>query len=148
MPKFTFKLESLLDYRKRLEESCKTEMNDALERLEKERQRLDALETVYVRNSEEINEIKEKGPDVMELGLYYAYLNGLTERISKQKEVVSELASDFERKREKLLESSKDKKAVEKLRERSLDEFRQKMEKEEQKATDDIVSTRFKRSAR
>ncbi len=148
MNKFAFKLEPLYEYRQRLEEICMKEFGEAVRRLDDEEARLSMLNEGYLRSSEEMDKLKEEGAQADELNMYYAYFLGLKKHIGEQENIIRQVREVFEAKRGKLAEATKDKKVVQTIKERSFGAYVQRLEKEEQKATDDIVSSRFKRSNR
>ncbi len=146
MNKYAFKLEPLYDYRQRLENICKKEFGEAMRRLDDEETKLEALNDNYRKSKEEIDKLKEEGGQATDINMYYAYFMGLDKHINDQKQIIVEVRRLLEGKRGKLVEATKDRKVVETLKERSLDSYNQKLVKEEQKATDDIVSGMFNRS--
>jgi flagellar FliJ protein len=146
MNKFVFKLEPLYEYRQRLEDICQKEFGEAMRRLDDEEGKLTTLNDGYRRSSEEIDKLKEEGGQAEELNMYYAYFMGLDKHISEQKRIIAEVRAVFEGKRGELVEATRDRKVVETLKERSMDSYNHKLDKEEQKATDDIVSSMFNRS--
>jgi flagellar FliJ protein len=148
MNKFEFKLEPLYEYRQRLEDICKKEFGTAMRRLDDEEARLATLNDGYVKSKAEIDRLKEDGGQAAEINMYYDYFRGLDAHIREQKRIIIEVRGVFENKRGDLAEATKDRKVVETLKERSLDSYTQKLDKEEQKATDDIVSSMFNRSGK
>ncbi len=146
MNKYAFKLEPLYDYRQRLEDICKKEFGEALRKLDDEETKLEALNDGYRRSKEEIDKLKEDGGQATEINMYYDYFRGLETHINEQKRIIVEVRTLFEGKRGKLVEATKDRKVVETLKDRSIETYNQKLGKEEQKATDDIVSSMYNRS--
>lgn len=146
MRKFVFKLEPLYEYRQRLEEVCRKEFGEALRKLEEEETRLAVFNEAYKKSSAEIDEMKEKGGSAQDFGIYYAYLHGLKSNIEGQEEIIRQLREVLEGRRAKLIESSKGKKVIEIMKEKSMESHMQKLNRDEQKISDDQVSSRFKRS--
>jgi flagellar FliJ protein len=148
MNKFVFKLEPLYEYRQRLEEICMREFGEAVKRLDDEETRLSMLHEGYLRSSEEMDKLKEDGGQAEDLNMYYAYFLGLKKHISEQERIIRQVREVFESKQGSLAVATKERKVVETIKDRSFDAYVQRLEKEEQKTTDDIVSSRFKRSGR
>lgn len=144
MNRFVFKLEPLFDYRMRLEEICKKEFGTALKRLEDEETKLELIKEIYRKSSDDIDEMKEKGAPIEEFSIHYAYITRLKTHIEAQERIIAEVRADFEAKREELAEAAKKKKVVELIRDRSYGRFVEKENRAEQKATDDLTSSRFK----
>ena len=148
MGKFTFNLESLFEHRTRLMELRQKEFGEALRRLEEEREKLAALRDVYARTSRDLDELKERSGQTPELGLYHAYLTRVRNTIAGQEEFVSGLAAEFEEKRKTLLDATKDKQAVEKMKEKSYERFVKDQDRQEQKVMDDIANAKAARNGK
>lgn len=144
MNKFSFKLEPLFEYRQRLEEICRKEFGEALKRLADEESKLSALRVEHRRSSEECDRIKEAGAQANEVGLYHDYLVGLKLHIDEQHRVICTVREAFEAKREGLLQASKEKKVMEKMKERSFSVYNEALNKEEQKTSDELAN-RFRK---
>ncbi|MBI5469274.1 MAG: flagellar export protein FliJ [Deltaproteobacteria bacterium] len=145
MNRFVFKLEPLFDYRMRLEDICKKELGEALKRLEDEESKLELIKEIYRKASKEIDRMKENNAPIEEFSLYYAYITKLKTHIEAQEKIIMDVRASFEAKREKLAEAAKKKRVVELIRERSYGSFVERENKAEQKASDDLTSSRFKK---
>ncbi len=146
MGRFVFKLEPLYEYRQRIEEISQKEFSEALKRLEEEEARLNCLKASSLRAASEIDEMKENDSGVEEINLYYLYIAGLKNRIDEQEKILKEFKEALEMKRARLIEASKGKKVLEIMKERSLNSYREDQNREDQKATDDMVNSLHKRS--
>jgi len=145
MDKFVFKLESLYNYRQRLEELSRKDLSLAVAQLEEEEKKLDRLREVYRKSSAEMDEKKMNGGGLEEIGLYSNYIEGLRLHISEKEKLIAEYRAVFEQRRDEFIEVSKDRQVMEKLKERSLESYTREKERQEQKDTDEIVSGRFAR---
>lgn len=148
MKKFVFKQEPLYEFRKLLEELSQVEFAAALKRLDEEESKLSFLKGIYRKSSEEADGLKEKGAPVSDIRMYHDYLSSVKRHIAAQEAALKELREFFEKKRGELLEASRNKKVLETMKEKSYNDHIMHMEKLEQKITDDMVSSRFKRSGR
>lgn len=146
MGRFVFKLEPLYEYRQRIEEICQKEFSEALRRLDDEVARLNCLKASSRRAAVEIDEMKESGAGMEEINLYYLYIAGLNNRIDEQEKILKESREALEVKRARLIEASKGKKVLEIMKERSLKSYRDDLNREDQKANDDMVNSLYKRS--
>jgi len=144
MDKFVFKLEPLFDYRIRLEEICKKEFSSALKKLEEEEAKLELIKEVFKKSSKEIDEMKENDAPIEEFSIHYAYIMRLKTHMAEQEKIISDVRAEFESKRKKLGEAAKSKKVVESIREKSYGIYMDKSNKAEQKASDDLTSSRFR----
>jgi len=89
--------------------------------------------------------LKEENAAGQELDLYYTYVTGLKKHIEEQARIISSVKAGLEEKRRSLIEASKNKKAVEILKERSYNLFVEGSNREAQKISDDMAAVRFKR---
>lgn len=146
MGKFVFKMEPLFEHRKRLEDICKKEHGAASVKLAEEEEKLLSLKALYLKSSSELDGIKERGGEPHELDLFISHIAGLKKYIDEQEKTLRGAAVVLEAKRGELLEAAKKKKAMEIMKERSLDAHTKASERAEQKAADELASNRHKRS--
>ncbi|HEY4707084.1 MAG TPA: flagellar export protein FliJ [Thermodesulfobacteriota bacterium] len=145
MPKFTFKLEPLFEYRQRLEELSQKEFGEALSRLKSEEEKIGRLKELYMKSSSEIDALKESGAPGAEMDLYHSYVAGLKRHISEQERILSQVSAAVEKKRVELVEASKNKKVIELMKEKSLHQHNQRVNRQEQKESDERNSRDFGR---
>ncbi len=143
MAKFTFRLESVLRIKMQREESVKNELGKAIQRLEAEKRKLAKLENALEEIVEEFNR-KVKKTTVGKLIEFNEYLSLLDSRIKQQKENVNCAAANVDKVREELLQAVKERKILEKLKEKKHDEYLIEQKKLEQKANDEVVSFKHK----
>ncbi|HOA55435.1 MAG: flagellar export protein FliJ [Acetivibrionales bacterium] len=146
MAKFIFKLQSVLNLRKQKEDNIKNELGIAIQRLEQEKRRLSELENTLDATVREFNE-KTRKTTVHELIEYNEYLSLLNSRIKSQKDNVNNAAQYVDKVREELVKAVKDRKILEKLKERHYEEFLLEQKKLEQKTNDEIVSYNYNESS-
>ncbi len=91
----------------------------------------------------EIDLIRESYDKRHELALYETYMADLKELIILRDEELKALKKDLELKRLALVESMKERKVLDVMREKLLEEHTAKSLKTEQKTMDDIASTMF-----
>lgn len=143
MAAFSFRLQPVLNLRLQTEENLKNELGKAIQLLELEKQKLSGLET-------EMNELvdvfnkKTKKTTVRKLIEVKEYLSLLDSKIKRQKENVNSAMLNVDKIREELLKAVKERKILEKLRERKLEEYQLEQKKLEQKTNDEIVSYNHK----
>lgn len=146
MAKFIFKLQSVLNLRRQKEDNIKNELGIAIQRLEKEKRSLSELENTLDATVREFNE-KTRKTTVHELIEYNEYLSLLNSRIKSQKDNVNNAAQYVDKVREELVKAVKDRKILEKLKERHYEEFLLEQKKLEQKTNDEIVSYNYNESS-
>jgi len=143
MAKLKFRLQTVLNYKTQQEENKKNELGKAIQQLEAEKKKLRILEGQLAKLVNEFNESAKK-TTVTKLIEYNGFLSVLNKRIKAQKENVNLKAQIVDKIREELLEAVKERKILDKLKEKKLQEFFIETKKDEQKINDEIVSYNFK----
>lgn len=139
MAQFNFRLQSVLNVKTQQEENLKNEMGKAIQKLEAEKCELAGLERASDDHIAEFNE-KAKKSTVHKLIEFNEYLSLLTSKIKLQKENVNHAALNVDKVREELVKAVKDRKILDKLKEKKQEEFLQEQNRLEQKTNDEIVS--------
>lgn len=115
--KFTFALQPVLDYRKRIEDQKQQTLATRQRAWEEARRELDRLNDEFRSNSRELRD-RHREFDVEELRLRYAHLQFLDRTIDAQIKVLAERQVALDRARKDLIAASKNRKVVDKLKER------------------------------
>ena len=140
MNKFIFKLQGVLDIRRELEEQAKAEFGMAQAELNAEEQKLAAL---VARKEDKIAELKElmsASLNVKKINTCKEGVEILKEMEKEQKLAVSRAETKVELARRKLTKAILERKTIEKLREKQLEEYKVMYEAEEQKINDEMSS--------
>ena len=146
MAKFIFKLQTVLNIKQQHEDNKKNELGKAIQLLEAEKQKLIALEKLQVETIREFNE-KTRKATVYKLIEFNEYLSLLNSKIKSQKEEVNNAALYVDKVREELLLAVKERKILDKLKEKKHDEYMIEQKKLEQKTNDEIVSYNYNESS-
>lgn len=148
MPRFRFELQPVLDARKRAEDARQLEVAE----LEAERV---ALEDGLRRRQRSIVESRSDARDELigrvDPGRLRATANASLAVMRDAQRTVLELAGvhrRLEAARERLREASRDRRAIEIVRERRFEDWKQAMDRREQAALDEIATIRGARSVR
>lgn len=143
MAKFTFKLQPLLSVKSQQEDNQKNELAKAVRKLEQEKAFLKKLETEEKELISDFNE-KSRKSTVEKLIEYNQYLSFLNTRIRKQKENVNCADRNVDKVREELIRIVKEKKILDKLKDRKYEQYLLDEQKAEQKLNDEIISYKHK----
>jgi len=143
MAKFVFKLEKHLSIKEKLEVQRKIEYGVAAAALEEERRKEVALETEKADKIGELSKkVKEKiNPDLF--GRYNDYIEVLRERIAEQHKNVLKAEAFAEEKRLVLVEAMREKKTLQKLKEKDYEVFKEEEKRLEQRNIDELVSYEY-----
>lgn len=142
MKKFAFTLEPVLDYRERIEEEKQLVFSARQREHEAAVAELDRLHGEFRANSARLRD-RHKSFGAEELRAHYAHLEYLDRAITMQHGFVAQKKFAMDKAREDLLDASKDRKVMEKLKERRLDEYQRIEAVEDQKEVDDANNRRY-----
>jgi len=137
-------MDNILSLRQKLEDKKKQEYGEANRKLQIEKQKKQKLidETTFFSNH-----LCEKMKDQIvpsEIISYNQYLKVLRRKTVEQDKVVQKAVNNTEKKREELLEAVKQRKMLESLKEKRWIEYKEELNREEQKIIDEIVSFKSK----
>lgn len=134
---YQFKMEKVLEFKTNVE---KTKVEDYVKiniKLSKEMDYLNEIETLYQDKN------KKKGMDLSELKMQFLYKEKLKDQLQSQKEKVDEITINLEYARGHLIEARKDRKIMEKLKDKDKEKFESDVFYQEQKELDDISVMKF-----
>jgi flagellar protein FliJ len=140
-----FKLEAVLNQRKHREESARKIFADGARALRHAQLTLSDMENTRAQYRRSLRLKQENSDSAMELILYTRYLSRLESEIHEQQQVIDALARDKEDKRVALMTTLKDRKIIEKLKERYLSAAAKKERDYEQKLLNDVAISRYQR---
>ena len=135
---FRFPLEKVLNYKKNIEDLKAGELNRSRKKKTKEEEKLKSIEEK--KQDILIGDGSRENMTLNQLNISTDYLLQLNDQIDKGEERVLDAGTEVENKLDHLNEASKDKKAVEKLRDRKLGEHKILEKKVERKKTDEIAN--------
>lgn len=144
--KFKYPLEPVLKVRGIKEKQEQEEFAKKKRAYLKEKEKEEEIEEAREERSKELKKIMRKGPisDFARVLRRKAHLGKLKEDLDVQIEKVIDASQHLEEQRAKLIEAMKDKKIIEKHRERRFEEYKKAMEQLEMKFMDEIATERFK----
>lgn len=142
MPKpFRFKLQRVLDYRVQQEESAKHALAQARRRYQNQTKLLNELRAQLQQHLEQMQTKKEL--TAADLWLWRNYRERLELDIKKGEHKLKELAVAVEKCRREVVERSKDKKLLEKLKSNQAMAFAVEAGREEQRNLDEMATLRY-----
>lgn len=141
MKKFTFSLQSVLDYAITLENTQKAELSRAQALLNKLLESLSQLEEAYTRNCRSQDEAVKRGVNLPEeLGKHDFYFRYLREAKAELTTKIDVAEKERDKCRERLISTMKQIKVYSKLRQEQYIEYLHEVKLEEEKEISDIVS--------
>ena len=148
MKEYRFNLESVLNHRRLVEESLQKDLAILKISLIDENERLITYEDSRVKLLEELQQIQKKGTTTSDVLLYLPFIEQVSKDIDRQKERVLKLEKQVEQNRKDLLEATKKKKALQKLKEKAFKAYNQKLIKNEQDFLNEVSVSQFNRGIR
>ncbi|MCD6574086.1 flagellar export protein FliJ [Candidatus Aerophobetes bacterium] len=144
MKKFSFSLQFLLDNRKRREDILKRKLAQIIAREKREREILKMLEErmIFYQNRLKEEEMKKRLKVALAI-LYYAYIEKLNGQVTEQKERIKQVSIEKEKLRGELIRVSRERRLLERLREKRWEEFVELTSRAQQKFIDEGAIIRF-----
>jgi flagellar FliJ protein len=144
--KFKYDLQAVLKVREIHEKKEQEKFAEKNRAYLLEKQKEEAIEKEKKGKEDELRRVFKKGPisDFAKVMRRRAHLDVLKDDLDEQVEKVIEASKILEEQRARLVESMKDRKIMEKHRERKLDEYNKLMQSLEMKFMDEIATQRFK----
>ena len=121
------------------EEIAKKDLATAQIALKEDLQLLDRLKAVYREAMIQMEAHTEDQVNVADVLLDIAYISNLSEQMAAQQRKIAQRTEEVERKRQTLVEASKDKKMLERIREHRYSAYLQEAGRAEQAVIDEIA---------
>jgi len=142
---YKFRLESVLNYRRNLEEVAQQKLAREQVLLEEYRSALARFEADLARLVGELEQRKKKPVAAPLYSLYMQAIDRREQDIAQQQQVIAAQIKAVEQARRELVERVKDRKVMEKARERDQGKYLREVLQQEQKASDEQMVLRFNR---
>lgn len=146
MAGFNFRLETVLQHRRHIEETCQRELAAALAELADEKTSLARLEASRDRYRQELQQKLKSSVTASEMLLFQRYLDRLSLDIASQKIKADAAAQLSEKKRTELIAALKNRKVLEKLKEKQTAAAARTALKQEQGLINEVAVTRHVRA--
>jgi flagellar FliJ protein len=137
--KFQFPLDTVLNYRRQVQDSLQVELGTFTAEVRRQEEVLAAARQRYSEVNEEYREKKAGGIRIAEVRGYEAALDVQEAEIARETAKLKKLQRRMEAKRRELVSAKQDASSVEKLREKKLRAYTKDMEKSEEQFIDDLV---------
>lgn len=143
MSKFKFRMEQILNIKKQLENSIKNELANALRIIEKEKEELKNLQNQQKEYIKGIKESMLNGTNVQRLREFNVFIASLETRINNQKKVVNDVEIVADKIREKLVQIVKEKKILELLKDKRLQEYKLSEQRKNELTLGEVASYKY-----
>jgi flagellar protein FliJ len=142
---FVFSLQSVLDYRKNIEEKNLNVFSEKKRELEAEELKLQNLIEERLNLIGELRKMQNKPLHVDDISGRVSYIEQIKENEEKQNNVIALVKEQLEAKRIELLEAVKKRKVMERLKESHAEEYESSIRALEQKNSDEMAVLKFGR---
>ncbi|MCL2572964.1 MAG: flagellar export protein FliJ [Defluviitaleaceae bacterium] len=146
MPKFKFRMQSVLSIKEKVEDLKKNEFGKAMAALAEAQRVMVEMQQARENCIEDFRNGISGGIDPAAFKRYNLYLEKMKLAIKRQAFVVEQCEVFVEQKRQELVEAMRDRKTLETLRDNDYEEHLTEEKKQEQKIVDEIVSYRGSKS--
>jgi flagellar FliJ protein len=143
---FVFKLQAVLDTKKIIEEQKLTEFSAKKNQLNEEQNVLEDIQRERILLIDQLRDSQHLIRHLRDIELQITYIDICTEKEKKQQRVVAVVTNEVEEKRVALLEAMKERKVLENLKNRDMEEYRSSEAMQERITTDETAILRFRRS--
>ncbi len=141
-----FRLETILKYRRKLEEGVQLEFSQVQNELMVGQRRLVALNDEQSGQLATVIELERPGlVDISGIRDGFAYIEFLDRSIIHQRDTITNVNDRLEAKRQDLIAAMKNRKVLEKLKERQHEKYLDWVKRSEAQLADDIVTSRYGR---
>jgi len=142
---FKFKLQSVLDQRQKKEDILKKELADKKLLFEKQKILMESLKSKLSDTRQEFRDRQNERLKASEAAAYISFFDRIGHEIELQTMKLAELVAEVNRAQERLMEAMKEKKIIEKLRDKQMEEYRTEVNRQEQVFIDEISTVRYRR---
>jgi flagellar FliJ protein len=148
MRKFSFRLEPVLDYREIREDLAQRRLADAMREAARVEEVLAGLRQRRERLIEEMAMSQDGAVNLVQVQQCVDYLGYLLACIDRTRAELAEMVAHVEQRRRELVEATRDKKVLERVKERDFAEYVREAQALEQKFLDEVATIRHARSMR
>ena len=142
---FVFKLQAVLDTKKIIEEQKLTEFSEKKNQLNEEKKVLNDIQQERILLVDQLRDSQHLIRHMRDIELQITYIDVCTEKEKKQKGVIEGVTKEVEERRIALMEAMKERKVMDNLKDRDMEEFKASEVMQERITTDETAILRFRR---
>lgn len=140
MKKFTFGLDTVLDYKNQILSNLKLEHGKIIAELNQQESILEELKQKYLGYVNEFNEKKLSGITIIEARAFEMYIKQVDDQMKFQMQKIAQIRKLEEKKRQEVIEARKEAAAIEKLKEKKIEQYNKDVKKSEELFIEEFVS--------
>ncbi len=143
MKKFSFQLDTVLDYKEQVLDTKKSEHAVALQAVKEQEEILANLLKEFDNYKERFKEKSSAGVTILEAMNYESYMSFLRDRIKQEKLKLDELNKYENIRREAVVEAKMETSTIEKLKEKKKQEYDKQAQKKQELFIEEFVSNKM-----
>jgi len=143
---FNFRLQSVLNYRKQLEEKVVSEFADTKRQFDCEKEILKKSKKERLNLISTLSGMEGAKLCTADISAYFLYINYIKHKEMYHEEVISGIERELEEKRLELVDAIKKRRILEMVREKKLEEYRIYLISKERKELDELGTSRYARN--
>jgi flagellar protein FliJ len=143
---FIFKLQAVLDTKIIIEEQKLTEFSAKKNQLNEEQKVLNDIQQERILLVDQLRDSQHLIRHLRDIELQISYIDVCSEKEKKQKKLIADVTDEVEEKRIALLEAMKERKVLENLKNRDMEEYKSSEIMQERITTDETAILRFRRT--
>lgn len=140
---YEFKLEALRKFRQHLEDEKQKKLAEAQRNLEEALDQLSALLAQRERTEDDLQQCQQQSTTGQQITVYLNFLQKLAGDIEQQQEAVAGLRHTCDLAREEVLEAMKQRKILDKLKEKERKRYLENLDHEEEKFIGEMAINRY-----
>ena len=141
MKKFSFSLETVLDYKNQALDALRIEHGAIMAQVRAQEKVIEDLEEEYRQSDADFTWRKMEGINILDAMSYEAYLRSLERKLQEEYRKLERLRRREEEKRTQVVEARTETATIEKLKEHKLEDYRKAEQKDEEKRIEEFVTT-------
>ena len=141
MKKFQFPLDTVLGYKQQVLENLQNEHSVLVRRVREQESLIAGLEANYAALNREFRQAEREGMTIARARAYELGLRVQERTIQTEYKRLAQLQAEAERKREQVVAARQETAALEKLKDKKLEDYRKMVQKGEEQFIDELVST-------
>ena len=141
MKKFQFNLDTVLSYKQQVLDNLQNEHSVLLQRVRRQEELMEELEADYAARHREFRQAEREGITIADARAYEMGLRAQERTIQAEQKRLEQFRAEAERKREQVVAARQETAALEKLKDKKMEDYRKMVQKGEEQFIDELVST-------
>lgn len=143
MKRFNFRLQRVLDIKSTIEKVKNKDFLTANSEFLKAVNKLQEIVGTRNKYQENLHQVKKKGIEITYINFYFRYFRMLENQISFQHRMIDIAREEMEKRRLILIDAVKERRILERLKEKKREQYNYEFSKEEQLLSDEISGRKF-----